>query len=69
MKFGNKILHRYSLGARSGAHAVGKYGAKASHIMGYAAPVALALRQPEAASVLEAAATTGGGVNNILKSV
>ena len=69
MKFGNKKLHRYSLGVRSGIHSAGKFGAKASHIMGYAAPVASALGQPEAAATLEAAATIGGGVSNILKNV
>ena len=65
MKFGNKKLHRYGLGIRAGARAVGKFGAKASHIAGYAAPVALALGQPEAAAALEAAATIGGGVSSI----
>ena len=69
MKIGNKTLHRFSLGIRTGAHAFGKFGAKASHIAGYAAPVALALGQPEAAAKLEAAATIGGGVSNILKNV
>ena len=62
-------LNRNSLGIRAGAHAVGKFGAKASHIAGYAAPVALALGQPEAAGTLEAAATFGGGVSSILKGV
>ena len=57
MKFGNKKMHRYSLGIRAGAHAVGKFGAKASHIAGYAAPVALALGQPEVAATLEAASS------------
>ena len=42
MKFGNKKMHRYALGVRSGLHAAGKFGAKASHIAGYAAPIALA---------------------------
>ena len=57
MKFENKKLHRYSLGIRAGADAVGKFRAKASHIAGYAAPVALALGQPEIAATLEAAST------------
>ena len=69
MKFGNKKIHRYALGVRAGAHAVGKFGAKASHIASYAAPVALAMGQPEAAATLEAAATIGGGVSKILKNV
>ena len=46
MKFGNKKMNRYALGVRAGAHAVGKFGAKASHIAGYAAPVALAMEKP-----------------------
>ena len=54
---------------RSGIHAAGKFGAKASHIAGYAAPVALALGQPEVAATLEAASTIGGGVSSILKNV
>ena len=69
MKFGNKKMHRYSLGIRAGAHAVGKFGAKASHIAGYASPVALAMGQPEIAATLEAASTIGGGVSKILKNV
>ena len=43
MKFGNKKIHRYSPGIRAGAYAVGKFGAKASHIADYASPVAIAL--------------------------
>ena len=69
MKFGNKKMHRYSLGVRAGAHAVGKFGAKASHIAGYASPVALAMGQPEIAATLEAASAIGGGVSKILKNV
>ena len=69
MKFGNKKMHRYSLGIRAGAHAVGKFGAKASQIAGCAAPIALAMGQPEAAATLEAAPTIGGGVSSILKNV
>ena len=69
MKFGNKKMHRYSLGVRSGLHAAGKFGAKASHIAGYAAPIALATGNPEIAATLEAASTIGGGVSKILKSV
>ena len=69
MKFGNKKINRYALGVRSGLHAAGKFGAKASHIASYAAPVALALGQPEVAATLEAASTIGGGVSSILKNV
>ena len=69
MKFGNKKMHRYSLGIRAGAHAVGKFGAKASQKAGYAAPVALAMGQPEDATTLEAASTIGGGASSILKNV
>ena len=69
MKFGNKKIHRYALGVRSGIHSAGKFGAKASHIAGYASPVALAMGQPEVAATLEAASTIGGGVSKILKNV
>tara|TARA_R110001632_G_scaffold41863_1_gene105630 strand:- start:3498 stop:3707 length:210 start_codon:yes stop_codon:yes gene_type:complete len=69
MKFGNKKMNRYALGVRSGLHAFGKFGAKASHIAGYASPVALAMGQPEIAATLEAASTIGGGVSKILKNV
>ena len=69
MKYGNKKMNRYTLGIREGAHSVGKFGAKASHIVGYAAPVALALGQPGVAATLEAASTIGGGVSSILKNV
>ena len=65
MKFGNKKMNRYSLWLRAGARAVGKFGAKANHIAGYAAKVALAMGRPEVAATSEAASTIGGGVSSI----
>ena len=62
-------MNRYALRVRSGLLAAGKFGAKASHIAGYASPVALAMGQPGIAATLEEASTISGGVSSILKNV
>tara|TARA_R110001606_G_scaffold72933_1_gene168091 strand:- start:2198 stop:2407 length:210 start_codon:yes stop_codon:yes gene_type:complete len=69
MKFGGKRMMRYSLGVKTGLHHAGKFGSKASAMMGYAAPVALMMGQPEIASALEAGSAIGKGVSNIIKEI
>ena len=62
-------MRRYSLGVKTGLHNFGKFGQKASNVMGYASPLALMAGQPEAAAALEAASTIGKGVSNILQEI
>ena len=69
MKFGQKRMRRYGMGVKTGLHTFGKFGAKASAMASYAAPVALMLGQPEVASALEAGSAIGKGVSNIIKEI
>ena len=69
MKFGQKRMRRYAMGVKTGLHHAGKFGAKASNVIGYAAPLALMAGQPEIAASLEAGSTIGKGVSNILQEI
>ena len=69
MKFGQKRMHRYAMGVKTGLHHAGKFGSKVSAMASYAAPVALMLGQPEVASALEAGSAIGKGVSNIIKEI
>ena len=69
MKFGQKRMHRYAMGVKTGLHQAGKFGAKASNMLGYAAPIAMMIGQPEVASALEAGSAIGKGVSNIIKEI
>ena len=69
MKFGQKRMMRYSLGVKTGLHNFGKFGAKASNMLGYAAPIAMMMGQPEIGSALEAGSMIGKGVSNIIKEI
>ena len=69
MKFGQKRMHRYAMGVKTGLHNFGKFGSKASAMASYAAPIAMAMGQPEIGSALEAGSLIGKGVSNILKEI
>ena len=69
MKFGQKRMMRYSLGVKTGLHNFGKFGSKVSAMASYAAPIAMAMGQPEIGSALEAGSMIGKGVSNIIKEI
>ena len=70
MKFGQKKLHKYSLGVKHGVNSVGKFGTK--HIPEIA-PVAMALGAlsggAEVAGAIQAASILAGAGSSVLEKV
>jgi len=70
MKFGQKKLHKYSLGVKHGVNSVGKFGQK--HIA-EVAPVAVALGAlsggAEVAAGIQAASILAGAGSSVLEKV
>ena len=67
-KFGSKKLHKYSLGVKQGANAVGKFGQKhAMEIGAVAAAVGALSGATEAAMGLQAAAVLASAGSSVLE--
>jgi len=66
MKIGKKSIHNFSLG-RKNVHSIGKFGSKASNIVGAIAPVASLAFGPEIGLPLEAGAMLGKKVFNSME--
>tara|TARA_R110002153_G_scaffold231214_6_gene384447 strand:+ start:853 stop:1071 length:219 start_codon:yes stop_codon:yes gene_type:complete len=68
MKFGSKKLHKYSLGVKSGANSVGKFGQKhAMEIGAVAGAVGMLSGATEAAMGIQAAAILASAGSSVLE--
>lgn len=70
MKFGQKKLHKYSLGVKHGVNSVGKFGQKhAMEIGGVAAAVGALTGGAEVAGAIQAASILASAGSSVLEKV